>query len=298
MSVITESNYSSDMVSPRELVPDVNDKAELEALLEGRGISGKNEVQRSNMYRIPVQVDFLRDYVKGLPADAPLSVLNIGPANAEEASVIASVAKNGNVLDRTSISYVDLVPLDMVVPVTSYGKNFLGEARVPPRADINCYVMESGTWNLIPEIQTFISDSLKGPDNHFKTAVESYCKLPDTKKYMVVTFNNVAQYLGRGLTQYDNPFYKTEGDFSKFQATLLSVAEKTDVGGVLLTQITTKGLDSRSSENRGTKLAVDKYLHEGTNFDDVFDTINHKEGIYKRKSNIPLVMKKPIAQIS
>lgn len=281
-------------VNPSTLLPIVDSSLEQAKLLETVGTSGNSELQRSAMYRNPDQVDFLRGHMAKLPNDFKNSVLNIGPANAEEATVIGVLAANNDMLDRTEITYVDVLPAETVKPVTDLGKNFVGTPIEPPRADIKGYSLEAGTWHPTKPVQEFVAESLKKPDNFWGTAVEDFLgkTKDDPKKYSLVTLNNVAQYLGQGVAKYDNPFYKPEGDFKSFQAVILSVAEKTDMNGLLFATIS-PGISGKS-DRAVDRRAVDKYLRESTNFDEIFDTINQSAGIYRRKSTEPLVLKKQI----
>lgn len=287
-----------DGIAPSTLLPVVDSSLEQAKLLETTGISGNNELSRSAMYRSPDQANFLRDHMGKLPVDAKLDVLNIGPANAEEATVIGVFADQNNMLPRTDITYVDVLPAENVKPVSDLGKNIFSKTPIePPKADIKGYAIEAGTWHPAKPVQEFVTESLKKPGNYWGTAVEDYCgkTIDDPKRYSLVTFNNVAQYLGQGVAKYDNPFYKPEGDFKPFQAVVLSVAEKTDMNGLLFANISPGivGKPDRAVDRR----AVAKYLKEGTNFDDIFDTLNPVSGIYRRKSTEPLQIKKPVSKV-
>lgn len=282
---IAGQERQTETISPAELLPSVDSQAELERLKIVIGQSGENELQRSNFYRIKPQIDILRSHLSGLPKGASLNILNIGPANAEEATVFGVLARNAGVLDRTQINYVDLATRDMVSPEFSLGANFMGQPIEPPPVDRNGYVLENGRWQANADVQQFVTNSLDGADNSFGRTVEDFCRTNDARRYGVVTFNNVAQYLGRGTATYDNPIYQSEGDFTQFQAVLLSVAERVEDGGLLLMQTT--GGASAKKINTG---AVDSYLRDGTNFDDIFETVDKKAGVYKRKSEEPLIM--------
>jgi hypothetical protein len=297
--VVTEVSVQApvkdyEVVNPSTLLPVVDSSLEQAKLLETVGTSGNSELQRSAMYRNPDQVDFLRDHMAKLPKDFKNSVLNIGPANAEEATAIGVLAANNEMLDRTEITYVDVLPAETVKPVTDLGKNIVGTPIPPKNEDVKGFFFDAGTWHPAKPVQEFVAESIKKPDNFWGTAVEDFLgkKKDDPKRYSLVTLNNVAQYLGQGVAQYDNPFYKPEGDFKSFQAVILSVAEKTDMNGLLFASISPgiSGKPDRSIDRR----AVDKYLRESTNFDEIFDTINPKAGIYRRKSTEPLVLKKQI----
>jgi len=281
-------------VAPSTLLPIVVSSLEQAKLLDTTGISGGNELSRSAMYRNPDQSNFLRDHVGKLSVDAKLNVLNIGPANLEEATVVGVLASNSGMLDRTEITYVDILPVENVKPISDLGKNFTGYPIAPARADLKGYVFEGGSWHPAEPVQKFVADTLKKPGSYWGTAVEDYCSKDDPRKYALVTLNNVAQYLGQGVVKYDNPFYQPEGNFSSFQAVILSVAEKTDMNGLLFASIS-PGIAGKA--DRGVdRRAVDKYLREGTNFDEIFDTLNPVSGIYRRKSTEPLVIKKPLSK--
>ncbi len=284
-----EEAEPSKSISPSELLPKVDSKAELDYLRQSVGISRDSELQRSKFYRDNRQVDHARDFIRAAASqgsEADFNILNIGPANAQEATVLGVLMFNAGLLDRTHISFVDLATREMVHPKPGPGDNFIGQAIEPPLADRSGFVFESGHWLIKPEVSRLISKSLDGEGNSFGTAVEEYCKKADGKKYKMVTFSNVAQYLGRGATKYDNPCYKKGEGFGPFQAVLLSVAERTEKDGLLL-----MGIDKSGAAPNFDAGAVDRYLHEGTNFDDVFETVDKKIGVYKRKSDEVLVMK-------
>lgn len=263
---------------PREDLPEVSSEAELAKLQTTSSESGQNEVQRSNFYRTRGQVKYLREILQSLPHDQLVEILNVGPANLEEAVMYASAAQSTGKINSTSITFVDVQPVENIHPKFDLGKNILTAPIEPdPEDQQNFHLTAEGTFEANAEIQDFIASQVTKPDNHFSSAVEAFLNESNDTQYNVVTFNNVAQYLGRGSVNYDNPIYQREGDFSQFQAVLLTLANKVAVGGLLFTQVT--GGASRSQIDAG---AVHRQLTTNTNFTQIFEVVDEKQGIYRK----------------
>ncbi len=277
----TQANPETNPIiqDPRNDIPEVSSADELANLQGTIGESGQNEVQRSGFYRTGRQLDELRNTLKDYPSDRPLAILNVGPARLEEAVLYASAAKNAQKMDSSSITFVDIQPATAVNPNFDLGRDFTAEPIAPNQLDqANFYQTSDGTFEVNEDIQEYINQQLRNPDNRFATAIEAYLKESgDGKKYDLVTFNNVAQYLGRGAGKYDNPLYQKEGDFTQFQAVLLALANKVAEGGLLFAQVT-PGVGRKNIDT----MAVLRLLKLNTNFESVFEVVDAKQGIYRK----------------
>lgn len=285
------SQKTPEGIMPQDLLPVVDSKKEAEALVETVGYAtGKNELNRSVLYRNERQIDYLRNYIKVLPPEKPVEILNIGAAQGEEAINYVIAAKNAGKLSDASIDFVDIGSADKIGSQLSLGKNFMNQPKIPPTADVGSFELGAdGTNYVTSDILDFLNTQKTTGNNYFETGVEQFLRENPDKKYQVVTFNNVAQYLGGEGGGYFNPLYGFEGDSTAFQAVILSVAEKVDDQGLLLTGIS-PGLSSNAAAGNMPGIFY-KNLTENTNFMDVFEVVNSKQGIYRRKSMDPLVIK-------
>lgn len=272
---------SKALASPIEFLPHLDPQAELNKLDDSQGLTGQNELARSKLYRSNRQIDFLRERFKSCDPKQGLEILNVGPANGEEAINYAVLAENAGLLDQTRMKFVDIRPRERVQPGYDLGMSIIQQPIRPAEADLKGFVFEGGTWKVNSRVRDKVEQSLDGADNHFGTPVENFLTgaASDDGRYDVVAFNNVAQYLGRGATRYDNPIYKSGGQAEQFKAVLLTTAEKVKPGGTLLMTV-----EKRPITGNARPEMVHQSLLEGTNFPGIFDVVSRKYGIYTRKS--------------
>lgn len=269
--LIMRPELPQNLRNPLGVIPDVDSKYELALLKAGENPqSQRNELQRSSFNRIPSQVSFIKEVMPEMPKD--FKILNVGPANLEEASTVFMIAEDSS--KKPTITYVDVQPIENIKPDFLLKKNVLtGENKKPSSEIIEHFVETSDGYVVNNETSQRMLDTLKNPGNFFGTAVEHYLKSGnDENKYDIVTFNNVAQYLGRGDVKYPNPTNSRGADYSIFTSVLLGVSEKTKVGGILLMNC-----------NDGKELFSNLLVR--SNFTDVFEVVDFKHGIYKRKSD-------------
>lgn len=280
--------------SPFSYLPHVDSAHLQQALEESTGLSKKNEAKRSELYRDRTQVSFLRDYMNSMPPDAHFSILNIGAANGEEILTYALVAESTNKLDQMSATFVDVQPRQTVQPPYDLRTK-------PPEEDKNGAVLHEGAWKVNDHIKSFVEDNLNKPSNHFGEALEEFLSKEPRERYSLVTCNNVAQYLGRGTTRYDNPIYTdsrrlnfstlrwetaaTSKDYRAFQSVLLSVAEQVAPNGMLFLANIGGAMVTRNVDLGAT---FDQLTQDNSNFKEVFEVVNAKHGIYRRIKDEPL----------
>lgn len=277
----THSSDHTDIIDPKSFIPRVNPQVELAFLDASAGQTNKNEVQRSDFYRTERQLPYLRNQIESVGPESAFHILNVGPANLEEAITYGVAAEAQGKLNQTKITLVDVQPKQAIRPRYSLGTNvFYGTPIAPPENDKAGYILQNGEWVVNPQVQEFVKTTLESPDNKFETPIEEYLLSKSAEKYDVVTFNNVMQYLGTGSVNYDNPLYKEEGDFRAFQCVLLGLAEQVKEGGLLFIQLT-KGGKTKETANQNR---VNEFLQKETNFSQVFQIVDGPQGVFKRVS--------------
>ncbi len=236
--------------------------------------TGMNEVERSSFYRIAKQSDFLRETLKEVER---VSILDVGPAHFQEATVFFALAKNAGV-QEIDITYVDIQPRESLRVETGLGINILKQPIQPPKEDGEAFEFTDGQYRPTADILDSVARSIGDERNHFDSTVEQYvANFQEESDYHLVACNNVLQYLGRGQVKYDNPFDSMGGDFKTFSAVVAAVAEKVSHGGALFIAV-----------NKDKKLLG--ILGEYTNFREIFECRDEKAGIYVRISPERLVM--------
>lgn len=237
-------------------------------------LTGMNEVERSSFYRIAKQSDFLRETLKEIER---VSILDVGPAHFQEATVFFALAKIAEVRE-TDITYVDIQPRESLRVETCLGINILKQPIQPPKEDREAFEFIDGQYRPATDILDSVARSIEAEHNHFNSTVEEYVtNSQEEGDYLLVACNNVLQYLGRGFIKYDNPFDSMSGDFKTFSAVVCAVAEKVSHGGTLFIAV-----------NKDKRLLG--ILEEYTNFREIFECRDEKAGIYVRISPERLVM--------
>lgn len=279
----SQESEDSLKVDPKQYLPQAEDEMTIQLLKESVGATGKHELDRSKIYRAKKQIDRLRTFFKDIPETEKPKLLNIGVGNLEEAINYSVLLKNAGLLNEASLDFVDIREQDDINPEYSLGINFMGQPIEPANEDKSAYTFSSGEWNLNPDVREFIEGNL-GRANFLGSSVESFLHQSEEGNYDVVSFNNVAQYLGK-QPKYDNPIYQESGDFKQFLSVILLTAEKTRKDGLFLMYLDIKGIGSW----RYKSASIPELLRTQTNFEEIFEKEHNKYGIYRRISDEKLV---------